>query len=710
MSLNVSSWFIEHLKGRSLSPLRRFTLGGSDYSDKVLRWPSLNFRADTIDLGTTQVELDATGNHFQFLVNCNHLFSTSAEISLGLTHPQSGPEFLNLYLGGISNIHFERGGTRIRLQMQGKTKDLTDTALGSEAESLGLDFTSSMHFPSDFVWMLVTSYGGMSALESTSNPDIDYETWLKWRQDNILKDTRVKAYLTGEKIYQIINTLAEMDTRVVAFQGGRLFFSDMFQPYSEGGIHFDLSRTLDFNWELGPSRIINEFTAEAGYNPSTGKFNSNYTKTDDVSQSNFGIRSRRHGSKGVWFARSFDGIFMAQDKVYIHRNPLARMSIRTTLGDGLLYNLGEILSITDSHLGLDGKNFRLIGQGIDLDSGITHLQLEEAAHRQWEHRHMVSSYNLTVDTITRTTSGKYLAIEELVFFHQLHKSDGNDNFSPTGLYAQRLLDLGGGSFVFAGAPSSGSYSRVIQRSSDNCETSTMVFSGIPQSSNMRDLFRCSSSHVLLSADSGQVYLSTDIGSSWVLTDVISPGTHIGKFFHPYPDRIFGISGGQTYGLEGLHIWESNNLGVSFSYKTTIFSSGVYTICGVHVLSGSEFLIGHNGLDHTHLGITRVSMNSSEDMSWATVKTNASFSHILRTTSGTLVMGYYEYLTSAGGSILMSTDNGSSWQEYSRVAMQGNIHLMPQPDGSLDAVISRTSAGIRTDRHKCFDPGFAFPAS
>jgi hypothetical protein len=88
--------------------------------------------------------------------------------------------------------------------------------------------------------------------------------------------------------------------------------------------------------------------------------------------------------------------------------------------------------------------------------------------------------------------------------------------------------------------------------------------------------------------------------------------------------------------------------------------------------------------------------------------SVSFTGIVRTSSGHLLLGFDEDLTGNGGSVYRSLDQGSSWIEDSRLTKQGNIMLIDQPDsGSVDAYVSRMVTGATTvigaRRYTNFDP-------
>ena len=41
MAYSVTSWFIDQTQLKTASPVRKFTIAGSDYSSRVVKWPSI---------------------------------------------------------------------------------------------------------------------------------------------------------------------------------------------------------------------------------------------------------------------------------------------------------------------------------------------------------------------------------------------------------------------------------------------------------------------------------------------------------------------------------------------------------------------------------------------------------------------------------------------------------------------------------------------
>jgi hypothetical protein len=704
MSLAVSSWFIEQSRARQAAPLRRFTLGGSDYSDAVLRWPALRFRADTIDLGTTTLQLSNIERRFQLFVDCAHLLTTSAGLALGFAHPDSGPEYLSLFLGAPSHVAFERGGTELRLQLQGRTRRLSEVSLGNATESGGLDFTGSAWHPSDLAWTLVTCYGELSALESDSNPDIDYGAWLAWHDANQVRDVRVQAYPTGERIYQVLDALALMDNRVISFRNGRLGFRDAVQPFDGESPTLPAETVLEAALSLDPTRLTNHFFAEAAYDPAKGAFTAQYSKVHSQSEAEFGRHSARFSSPGVWFASGADARYLAEDRVRFGHAPLPLLRLRTPLAGGLEHGVGDVVVWGDSYFGLDAQPFRVLEQALDLEHGQVELLLEAARHRAWQYQGTVSSENLHLRTITAVGSQAWLALTDRTGTDALVRREGEGFFQPIGAHGTAMLVLTGGELMLGGPPSSGGAQAVLQRSADAGSSTVVVSSLAPNVSVVYDLFEAHSGTLLASTHSGGIYRSTDAGSSWSLTQTISGAWHVERFFCPRSGTLWGGTGYSNIALaSGLHIWESLDDGLTWSPTHTVLSSGSYRVRGWHGLTGSEWLLGHQGAVAQALGVRRAVWSAPTSIGWTLVLSGASFARVLETGSGHLLLGFDEDTTLSGGGVYRSLEQGSSWFEDARLAKRGNVGLLCNADGTVDAYVTRMTVGRRTDRYRNFAP-------
>ncbi len=704
MSLDVSSWFVEESQKQFLSPSRRFFIGGSDYSEKVLRWPKLRHQAGTIDLGTISLTLANRDRAFQFFVESDFSLTTSCEIALGLTHPESGEERVSLYVGEPGAVTFSKNGTEARLQLQGKTKRLTDSALGTDAESGGLNFTDSAYYPSDLLWTLVTCYGGLSTVESTSNPDMDYGKWLDWRELNVIRDVRVKGYFTGQKIFQVLNTLAMMDSMVILFKNAKLDFAPIIDAYGETTFSFNPKRIVDLRVRVDPTEVCNEFSVETDYDQTNRKFKTETTRVNSASQLAFGRRSGRFGSQAVWFDTLNDGKYLAEDMVRFRQAPEPLVFLRTPLGGGIHVTVGDVVSFTDSVFQLGDKEFRVVSQGFDLEQGSIDFELEPAKQRPWHFISFVSSLNLRLSTVTSVAGSILLATDETPNGNRVHRTDGNGFFRPLDSYGSAIVGITGSEVLFGGPPSSGSANSVIRRSSDAGSSSVTVSSLNPYLQEVFDLFKVTSAVFLASTNSGGIWRSADAGSSWNLTTTISPAYPIHRFFEPWSGTLWGGTGfDSALQTDGAYIWQSQDGGISWAQKHTIVGSGDYHVQGFYRIGDTEFLLSTQGSSINALRVFRSRYLSANSISWVPVLDRVGFREVVATSSGHLLFGFHEEITLNGGTTYRSLDSGSSWVEDARISKRGNLLLMQNGDGTVDALTARIAVGKRTDRHRNFDP-------
>ena len=513
MSLDASSWFIEQVQQSNASPKRIFTIGGSDYSASVQKWPNIKYKADTIDLGTISLSLSNRDRGLLFFIEQGSSMTTSCEVSVAFTHPDSGEERVSLYVGEPSAVTFGDNGLTAKLQLQGKTKRLTEFSLGSDTESGGLDFTSSDYYPSDLAWTLITSHGGLSAVSDSSNPDIDFEKWQAWRDLNVVREVKVQGFFTGEKVYQALNTLAYMDSMVILFRNSRLDFTPLISGYGSSSTPISPDHTIDLKMAVDPGTVTNEFSVEADYDPVSRKFGVRYLQVNSRSRTVYGTKSGRFGSQSVWFSTLEDARYLSEDVLRFQQHPLSRLSLRCPLAGGLHLTVGDVITVTDS-IFQSQQAFRVTEMGIELDRGRIKLKCDQAKQRPWHYQATVSSLNLHVRTVSSVGSGDYFAIDEGLTGSQVYRTGEDGYFQPLGTYASAVTAISEQEVLFGGPPDSGWPHSVIQRSSDRGQTAVTVSSLSDFVPEVFDIFQVQSGTFLASANSGSIWRSTDAGSSW----------------------------------------------------------------------------------------------------------------------------------------------------------------------------------------------------
>ena len=704
MSLDISSAFRLTSQGQLLHPQRRFTMGGSDYSDSVVRWPSLRSKATSIDLGSTEILLDNTTGGCRFLIDSADTHNLSCEISVGLETAVNCREYLSLFTGAPSYLRTSRQGAQIRLQLQGKTRQLTDIALGSDATSAGLDYTGSRYLPADLTWELLTNLGGLSATESTSNPDIDYAAWLDWQEMDRMRDARVRGYFTGQKIYQVINDLALMANRSISFRNNRLRFSDQFLTQSMTQTPLEPEKVLDIEFSLNPQGILNDYQVELAFDPAAGTFAQQYSRADFASQAQYGTRSGRFASRQVWFDEYADPYQLVEDQLGAQGTPTLMATVRTPLAGGLTLTPGDQVTLTHSLVGQNQAPFRIVEQEINLDQGVILMRLSQARYRPWEHQAMVSSHNVYTNTLRRLPDGTLVGISEHSIYPRFMRADSHGNLHDMPVYASAFLALDANTILLGGIPDSSGFYVAMQRSSDGGSSSVVVTSLNLALGSVLDIFQVKSGTCLASINSGGILRSTDNGSSWALTQTISAGYQISRFISPRSGTIWGGTGYNNFSTgQGLYIWESLDEGVSWVARHQVYSSGSYVAAEIIPTADSEFLLSHYGDVSLEKGIARSKTLSPASMAWIKVLSDDNIGSPVAFSSSHLLGGHQEYIGLTGGGLSRSLDMGSSWIRETQLGKAGNIALFQNSDGSVDAYRTRAVPGGRLDHFRNLNP-------
>src|SRR3990167_5515754 len=129
MAYSVTSWFIDQTQLKTAAPMRKFTIGGSDYSSRVTRWPSIRRAYSDIRPVNISVDLANEDQALNFFRSEPTTLLTTCELHMGYTHATSGDELITLYSGDIDRVLYKKGS--VTIQTLDKFKQFTERVIGS---------------------------------------------------------------------------------------------------------------------------------------------------------------------------------------------------------------------------------------------------------------------------------------------------------------------------------------------------------------------------------------------------------------------------------------------------------------------------------------------------------------------------------------------------------------------------------------------------
>lgn len=372
MPYSVSSSFVDGVSSNCFAPLRKFTIGTSDYSAFVAKWPKIKRQWNQIrpkDMTLTVANEDKT---FNFMLADKTFLNTQCKVELGITHAVGSEETIEMFSGTIEKLSFSRGAVAVTLM--DKTKPFAEKLIGTNDNPV--DYTGSNYLVSDLAWYVCTSHGGFSAVESTSNPDIDYSSFLEWSAIFSDNNVLVHALYDGVKVADALQRLGRYTDSSIIEEDGKLRFYRWTEASSDQVV-LDNAQIMDASLLIDDAEILNRQYVYGDYD-----VNSNYWKIAAFDQNtssvnSFGLHTELLRDRTIWYVDSQSTLNMAQRLIFTNAEPYEQYKVKTTLAP-VYQQIGDTIKITDNQLDEFGGAFRLMGYELNLDTLSMSIDLDNS--------------------------------------------------------------------------------------------------------------------------------------------------------------------------------------------------------------------------------------------------------------------------------------------------------------------------------------------
>lgn len=372
MTHQVSSWFIEQsLKKTPNNIVRKFYLGSSDYSDYVMKWPKFKNEWNKLRPSQLRVQLANENRTFNFLRDTKLILNTDSELLFGYTHPQSGDELISLFLGKTDNVKYAR--ELVDITVMDKFKQLTERVVGSSEEPV--TFTGSNYLPADIAWWLVTSYGGLDTVKSSSNIDIDYDTWLTWWDVFSADSVFMNASFDGQKVNECIRKIGRHTYSAIFIHENKITF-DRFTLADTHVNSFNDSSIIDLSLEFSGHDIINKQYIFADFSTDSDFHQTTVFDQNISSINSYGLRENNEKDENIWYVGSGPALNAAQRVTSVQAEPDDKISFNAPLM-GVVRLIGETVTVVDTFHEIDGS-YRVMSTDFDSDKGIFTLNADRS--------------------------------------------------------------------------------------------------------------------------------------------------------------------------------------------------------------------------------------------------------------------------------------------------------------------------------------------
>jgi hypothetical protein len=378
MATIVSSHY--EFKKDSTNPtsiVHEFTFVNSDLSGRVITYDTISRDVTDVIGNRFKIKVENASRIFNSLLTDKSQFFQEGTYNFGFATESGTTETIQLFGGTLSKADFKE--TEVKLTFDDKLERLKNKSIGDN--DTPVSFTNTSVNPGDLGWWIVTSYGGLSAIESTSNPDIDYTKWLNWKQiftDNVLL---VQAEFAGEDVVESLDKLQKITDSVIYAEGNNKIVFDKWTV--TGSINFTITDSIVTNvmpLEITGEAIINTAKVLFGYDPASDTWGGNVTNITTSSVNTFGTFEEVYQDETIWYTDSISANTFGQIIVFRRKEPNATFTIESPL-PLINLNVGDEVIFSNSFYGVNSLAYSVISYEKDPEEKKITVNIDEGFNR-----------------------------------------------------------------------------------------------------------------------------------------------------------------------------------------------------------------------------------------------------------------------------------------------------------------------------------------
>jgi len=241
---------------------------------------------------------------------------------------------------------------------------LTERTVGTSDDPVNI---TTSHGLADLAFSLVSSHGGLSTVESTNNPDIDFASFDTWKTDLDDQNVQANAEFTGQKVSDCLRRLARIaDSQIFINTDNKVRFA-RFSVIDSNVTSLGIDETLSFDLTVDEQAIINRQFVSADYDITSNFHTTTVVNADTPSINSYGLHEDNVRETIVWLVGSVSANTLSQRLIASLAEPLETVKAKTTL-HGFTAIIGETADISDPLIN-KSAGYRIARNEIDLDKG-----------------------------------------------------------------------------------------------------------------------------------------------------------------------------------------------------------------------------------------------------------------------------------------------------------------------------------------------------
>ena len=356
------------------SIVKQFTFNNSIISNRVTDYPVVSRTYKEVIADGFTITLENASKLMNEIIEDRTKFKQDAEINYGYQFNPSHIDFACIGKGQLIEAQFE--DSIVTMSFKNKLDSLSEQQVSTDiTSSQGATFTGSNWNPADLTFDILTgnSYGAkLSSTTNVTNPDIDYNSWLDWKNTLGSESIVIQAFFPFQTNYvSALKNIGEMtDSAIYVEANNKIRFIRNITGVESFSATVANSDIVEIQATGNAFDMCNEYTVPISFtvasNSVTG-FKQNITFKNTASVNSFGLVSKQPTANLVWYVDSASALNLAQRIVQRRRQPEIELTVTTPM-KFLQQQLGDLVYVTNDELNMIDEPFTLIGTSTDIDT------------------------------------------------------------------------------------------------------------------------------------------------------------------------------------------------------------------------------------------------------------------------------------------------------------------------------------------------------
>lgn len=379
---DLTPFFLNEQKSTNpRSIVKQFTFNNSIFTDRVVSFPVINQTYKDVVAEGYNIVLENASKLMNEIIEDRTKFRQEGEINYGYQFNPSHIDFACIGKGKLINADYIDGQTTLNFKNQ--MDRLSEINISTDTTSQqGATFVGSTWNPADLTFDILTSnsYGAkLDNTTSTANTDINYTSWLNWKNSLGSESIVSNAFFPFETNYvSALQNIAEItDSAIYVEADNKIFFIRNITGVESFSATVTNSDIIDIQAKGDANDMCNQFTVPISFtvtsNSVTG-FRQTISFENTASVNSFGRIAKQPTNNLIWYVDSGSALNLAQRIVGRRRQPELALTITTPI-KFLQQQLGDLIYVTHDALNLNEEPYTLIGKQIDIDSQTITMEL-----------------------------------------------------------------------------------------------------------------------------------------------------------------------------------------------------------------------------------------------------------------------------------------------------------------------------------------------